>query len=135
MTKKIIILKIISEYKIVINAGEREGVKIKDEFYILDDTVRVLQDPETNEILAEFPGYKDYVVVDQVEEKYSICSTPVRFTNPQTNLNQTVLAFAKGISADREIQHPLNVSEYDIDNILSKYTNSAVLIGDELKKK
>lgn len=132
--KKTKIIKILSEYRVVINAGSRDGVNLGDKFNIIDPNLRVLEDPDTNEILDTFTGYKAYVLVEEVNEKYSICHSPVEYENGFSNVFTNNLLSTTGIFNNRETKVPLNVSEYDIDDIFNKYTDAIVSVGDEVEK-
>lgn len=127
--KKIKIIKILSEYEVVINAGSDDGIEVNQHFNILDDEKRLLTDPDTGDILDEFTGYKAELIVKRVEKKYAICRTP-RSSSDSISL----LAQSMSLGLTKSQQEKLNVSEYDIDNIFSKYTNSIVKIGDLLEK-
>jgi len=66
------IVRILDEYRIIINAGSENGVNINDVFEIhgIIDTV---YDPDTNEFLGSLDGIKAKVKVTQLHEKMSIC--------------------------------------------------------------
>ena len=132
--KKTIIIKILSEYKVVINAGYRDGVEIGDKFNIIDPNLRILEDPDTHEILDTFTGYKSYILVEEVNEKYSICHSPIEYEASYSNVFTNNLLSNTSIFNNREKKVPLNVSEYDIDDIFNKYTDAIVSVGDEIEK-
>ena len=132
--KKTKIIKILSEYRVVINAGSRDGVNPGDKFNIIDPNLRILEDPDTNEILDTFTGYKAYVLVEEVNEKYSICHSPVEYENSFTDLFNKDILGGSNFFNSRESKKPLNVSEYDIDDIFNKYTDAIVSVGDEVEK-
>ncbi|WP_367378138.1 hypothetical protein [Enterococcus gilvus] len=134
------IIKILSEYKVIINAGERDGIKKGDKFEILDPEKRILEDPDSGEILDEFEGFKARIIAEDVKEKYTICATPKRY---EANTTNTIASAAIKVINENSLwgyepkkakQDKLNVSEYEIDNIFSPYTNSLVSEGDVVVK-
>ncbi|MBO0419066.1 hypothetical protein JZO80_02740 [Vagococcus fluvialis] len=135
--KTIKIIKILSEYSVVINAGANDGIQIGDKFDILSQEKRILEDPDTFEILDEFDSYKGTILAIDVRDRYSICETPKStITNPTSiamgALSETLTRSYLGTST---VQSKLNVSEYDIDNIFDKYNDdSPVVIGDHVLK-
>lgn len=136
--KQIKIIKILSEFKVIINAGEKDGVEKDDVFEIIDPEKRILEDPDTGEILDEFEGIKAKIIATDVKEKYTICEPPKQYSGvlSATFASAAVKAFTENYPYGQEgtKQKPLNVSEYEIDNIFSPYTNSLVRVGDIVKK-
>ncbi len=138
--KEIKIIKILSKYKVIINAGKRDGIKNGDKFEILDPEKRILADPDNGEILDEFEGFKARIIAEDVKEKYTICETPKRY---EANAANTIASAAIKVINENSLwgyepkkakQDALNVSEYEIDDIFSPYTNSLVTEGDVVVK-
>lgn len=133
--KKIKIIKILSEYKVIINAGSIDGIEKDDRFNIVDPKPRVLEDPDTNKILDTFPGYKSYIVAEDVKDGYSICRSPIEYRGGIASVVSNSISSLSLMNYEAEkIKKPLNISEYDIDDILNKYTDSIIVIGDEVVK-
>lgn len=139
MKKAIKVIKILSEYKVIINAGSRDGIEINEKFDIVSSEKIILEDPDTHEILDEFEAYKAVVIAKDVREKYTICETPRYAINPVgsalaglSSINNSIY----GLYETSEVkQKKLNVSEYDIHNILEKYNDdSPVIVGDHVIK-
>lgn len=133
--KKVKIIKILSRYSIIINSGTNDGIEVGQKFNIIDDEKRLLTDPDTGDILDEFSAYKAQVIVKSVKERYSICETPKYNTSPAISSAISDM-FSNNVTqfAGETKQKELNVSEYDIDNIFSNYSNSIVQVGDLLEK-
>lgn len=139
LKKEIKIIKILSKYKVIINAGERDGIKNDDKFEILDPEKRILEDPDNGEILDEFEGFKARIIAVDVKEKYTICETPKKYESNAANVITSAVKVINenslwGYEPKKAKQDALNVSEYEIDNIFSPYTNSLVCEGDIVVK-
>ena len=137
--KTIKIIKILSEYEVIINSGLHDGVEKGDVFNILDPDPRVIEDYDTGELLDSFKGFKDYVIVNKIKDKYSVCNShhvykPSSTERAMSNL-QGVLSASLYNTPGVSSQVPLNVSEYEIDNIFSEYTKSIITVGDTVEKK
>lgn len=93
MDKLFKVVKIIDEYHIVINAGERDNIKVGNKFEIFSEEGSVVKDPDTGEILGNLDAIKDVVTVQQVKEKMCICGKMTAPLFPSINLyNERILS-------------------------------------------
>ena len=109
------VIKIISDKRIVINAGKNE-VQTGDILRVIEKNSEEIVDPDTNEVLGTLDYIKATITVDYVYEHMSICKNietkTVNALDPFETLRQ------------REVTSPLNVNlsqitgGYNIDNKL-----------------
>ena len=114
------VIKIISDKRIVINAGKNE-VQTGDILRVIEKNSEEIVDPDTNEVLGTLDYIKATITVEYVYEHMSICKNyetkTVNALDPFETLRQ------------REVTSPLNVNlsqitgGYNIDNKL-------IAIGD-----
>ena len=117
------VIKIISDKRIVINAGKNE-VQTGDILRVIEKNSEEIVDPDTNEVLGTLDYIKATITVEYVYEHMSICKNyetkTVNALDPFETLRQ------------REVTSPLNVNlsqitgGYNIDNKL-------IEIGDLLE--
>ena len=109
------VIKIISDKRIVINAGKNE-VQTGDILRVIEKISEEIVDPDTNEVLGTLDYIKATITVEYVYEHMSICKNyetkTVNALDPFETLRQ------------REVTSPLNVNlsqitgGYNIDNKL-----------------
>ena len=109
------VIKIISDKRIVINAGKNE-VQTGDILRVIEKNSEEIVDPDTNEVLGTLDYIKATITVEYVYEHMSICKNyetkTVNAVDPFETLRQ------------REVTSPLNVNlsqitgGYNIDNKL-----------------
>lgn len=109
------VIKIISDKRIVINAGKNE-VQTGDILRVIEKNSEEIIDPDTNEVLGTLDYIKATITVEYVYEHMSICKNyetkTVNALDPFETLRQ------------REVTSPLNVNlsqitgGYNIDNKL-----------------
>lgn len=109
------VIKIISDKRIVINAGKNE-VQTGDILRVIEKNSEEIVDPDTNEVLGTLDYIKATITVEYVYEHMSICKNyetkTVNALDPFEPLRQ------------REVTSPLNVNlsqitgGYNIDNKL-----------------
>ena len=109
------VIKIISDKRIVINAGKNE-VQTGDILRVIEKNSEEIVDPDTNEVLGTLDYIKATITVEYVYEHMSICKNyetkTVNALDPFETLRQ------------REVTSPLNVNlsqitgGYNIDNKL-----------------
>jgi hypothetical protein len=123
------VVKIISEYSVVINAGSEQGLKLNDELEIFIPGNPVI-DPDTGEELGTLDLIKAYIEVTDVFEKMSICK----------NINTVQKGFLESINTlnaltfTRTERVRLNVDSSQISNDFSDL-DSQIRIGDLVRKK
>lgn len=130
--RNIKIAMIISEYRVIINAGTQDGIKKNDEFLIIDEKGFDIIDPDTGDVLGHFDGYKGKLVVTEVEEKYSYCETPTIYKSTITSDLSYMTEKSIGSLFGEKEQKKLNIDKGDIVNINDRITNSKVKVGDRL---
>ena len=109
------VIKIISDKRIVINAGKNE-VQTGDILRVIEKNSEEIVDPDTNEVLGTLDYIKATITVEYVYEHMSICKNyetkTVNALDPFETLRQ------------REVTSPFNVNlsqitgGYNIDNKL-----------------
>ena len=109
------VIKIISDKRIVINAGKNE-VQTGDILRVIEKNSEEIVDPDTNEVLGTLDYIKATITVEYVYEHMSICKNyetkTVNALDPFETLRQ------------HEVTSPLNVNlsqitgGYNIDNKL-----------------
>lgn len=77
------VARIIDSTRVVLAAGERDGVKEGMEFVIYDLSDHIL-DPETKEDLGQIELVKGRVIAEHVQDKITIVRTPWRELGPFT---------------------------------------------------
>lgn len=124
MSKQIRVIKIIDDYRIVINSGHEDGVKKGDNFDIYVPGEEVI-DPVTNESLGTLDFIKATVVATQIFPKMSICeNADVQTYSLIPNLSE---AFT------RKERKPLNVETTHITGGLS-IEDRKIKVGDLVRK-
>ena len=114
------VIKIISDKRIVINAGKNE-VQTGDILRVIEKNSEERVDPDTNEVLGTLDYIKATITVEYVYEHMSICKNyetkTVNALDPFETLRQ------------REVTSPLNVN---LSQITGGYNivNKLIEIGD-----
>lgn len=89
------IAAILDDKTVVVNRGLSHGVSEGDKFYIYSE-IGPFKDPESEEELGVHKEILGSVVVDTVEEKFCIASTPTRVTfSGLAGLSANILAHEK----------------------------------------
>ena len=119
------VIKIISDKRIVINAGKNE-VQTGDILRVIEKNSEEIVDPDTNEVLGTLDYIKATITVEYVYEHMSICKNyetkTVNALDPFETLRQ------------REVTSPLNVNlsqitgGYNIDNKLIEIYYNIIII-------
>ncbi|WP_413509312.1 hypothetical protein [Carnobacterium maltaromaticum] len=126
MKKRFKILRILSKYEVIINAGQREGVEEGDILKIVDTNSSKIIDLDTQEVLGELESFKNQLIAKEVHEKYSICKTRDTYNSSSTFLAMT--SISKSLSG--VAQEELFINEDDIENVYDEYSYAKVEIGD-----
>lgn len=117
------VVKIISDYEIVINAGSKQYLT-KDqelEIYVPGEEVT---DPETGETLGTLDTIKAYLIVKHVFDKMCICE------NADSVINNPLLGFSEALATHS--RRRLNVDTAEISGGLN--LQSRIKIGDLVRK-
>jgi hypothetical protein len=67
------VARILDEYRVVINVGSKDEVKIGMVFVIIAQSEDEIMDPASNEVLGKLENVKDYVSVVHVQDRISTC--------------------------------------------------------------
>lgn len=133
--KKIKIAAILSETEVIINAGNLDDIQVGQSFYIIDKNGKAIKDPDTNETLGKFEGYKGKIIVKKVEDRFSYCETPTYYKSlaVESTLasSMSILNSLNTISGTK--QDKLNILEEDILDLKSLFTDTPVKVGDTLE--
>lgn len=111
------VIKVLDEYKIVINRGSRDGIKIGQRFLIYADTDELLQDPDTLEGLGNLEIFKGTGKAIYVKEKWATIESdqrraPERKTVTKTRNNPVGVASitaALGYSPQIEVEETIEM--------------------------
>ena len=118
------IVKIPSEYEVVINAGKNKSISVGDEFEIYEPGEEIF-DPDTKESLGILDYIKDTVQAVTVLEKLTICK---HITTSPSNLISTIAS----LTQSQVVVEKLNVNYDD----LSQYPNDPskkINLGDAVR--
>lgn len=133
------ITNILNKYEIIINLGERDGVQLKDTFYIMEKKATEIIDPDTKEVLDSFFRKKARVIVTEVHQKYSICATPNTASTSviQSSINALdLLSKSTHVHNVKAIERKqLTVDRREVDDIFSEYSNKTIHVGDIVEMK
>lgn len=130
MKNKYKIVKILDEYTVIVNAGESAGIKTGDEFQILDEKGSDVLDPDTGEVLGSLDLIKATVLVTEVQERMSFCSSPT-YTTMQPDFFNTFQKISTALPTATK-QDKLNVDLKEITGGLRK-SNEKVRVGDSVR--
>ena len=120
------VVKIISEYDVVINAGSDDGVKVGDIFEIYEPG-DVVNDPDTDEVLGTLDFVKARIQVKTVFQKMSLCTNTETSTSTIAELALSMSSFyASSIK-------PLNVDALDISGGFED-VNKKIRVSDLVRK-
>lgn len=130
MTK---IVKIISTKQLVINAGQKQGIKLGDKFEILDkENGPTITDPDTGQELGTLDIKKGIVEATSVYSNMSIVESPIR-TNPFSFTSGVPTQLLKNFE-QKSIPEDLNVNPKDISGLNTSKASSLIKIGDFVEK-
>lgn len=137
--KRFQIIAITDERTVLINAGKNDGITSGASFDILSSKPTKLKDPDTGEVLAEFPQKKQRIYVQKVFDKYCICVS--KYTTQSVNalaeeltLNHKLGSTIYDIYTKKEtVGKDLNVDKKDFSTILKDYSYARVRVGDSVQ--
>ncbi len=123
------IIKIIDEYKVVINAGTDDLIRYSTKFEVFVEGEEIF-DPVTNESLGTLDTIKARLKVHTLFKKMTICISD-EYTEKQSSIAQAALsisAFATPIS----VRKPLNIDATEISGGL--VSGEKIKVGDLVRK-
>lgn len=125
-SKKIFsIISILNDFEIVINGGFNNGISKGDLFNILDNSLRKLIDPTSQEVLDSFVGFKYQMQAKHVEEKYSILET--------LKIEDPLISYKKhGFASLRETREHLNFDRSEKNDIFESFSHAKIHVGDKV---
>lgn len=117
------VVKIIDEYRLVVNSGTEDGIKVNDELEIFVPGKPII-DPETKEDLGTLDYIKARLVVADVFPKMCVCVNAKE---------ESTIPFSVYSSLFKTQRLPLNV---DVEEISGGYekVDSKIKIGDLVRK-
>lgn len=121
------VVRIISDYRIVINGGSNQGLKIDDELEIFEPGEEIL-DTITNESLGTLDFIKSYIRVENIYPNMSIC---ISNEEKVTTMQEALLPFTKAISVQPQ---KLPVEPTEISG-RGKEFNKRIRLNDQVRKK
>lgn len=100
------VVKIIDEYRLIVNAGTENGIEVGTVFEVVSPGDEVV-DPDTGEVLGQIDSVKALLKVEHIYEKMSECvnasspPAPIPSLHPSTALGASIgtAAAAAGISS------------------------------------
>lgn len=134
------IIKIIDDYKVVINTGKNNKVKKGDKFEIYIKGVE-LKDEETGTSYGTLDYVKAIVEAVEVFEKASVCENVETYTEKQTPTLQAGLKSLNGIAAslygygeEKTYIKPLEVDQSQVTGY-GVEIDKTIRIGDLVRKR
>lgn len=134
------VIKIISEFEIVINAGTMDGLNEGDDINIIVPG-EILTDPyDDNKKLGSLDFIKDVLKIKTITPYYSICHKTKTKVVKKGTLSQSAAAIGASALAALtdttvEVEIPLDVVESQITNGYPEQTDPNIVIGDYARKR
>lgn len=130
-TKNFKVIRILDEYRIVVNAGAEDQVTDQCYFQIMGANNEIV-DPETKESLGVIPNIKELVRPILIERKFCICEHfDNRFSKKPEELPQDTMLFtnARKLNINKE-----QIVHCGIDEPISIRDKAVLLIMDTAKE-
>lgn len=89
------VAEIIDDFKIVINKGRQEDVKVGDRFLVYKISENEISDPETGENLGALEIVKGTGVVTHVQEKISTLESDRKSDSFRKTIRKPILTFSQ----------------------------------------
>lgn len=136
------IVKIISEYEVIINLGEIDGIMVGDEIIVYVEGPSVTDDEGNSYGTLDFT--KDIIQVKTVYDSLAICNM-TKVVKGSLGISSMMVDTARGLSetlygSDKREAVKINVEKTEIDNALyeefTKQTSSVtkkIKVGDLVK--
>lgn len=106
--KKFKVVRILDEYRIIVNAGTRDGVSSDTTYFNITGAIDEVYDPDTQEFLGSIDGTKATVYPVDIFEKMSICKAQRTFA-PTTlrMLEESLMGKTEKLPVDKsQISNP-----------------------------
>lgn len=106
--KKFKVVRILDEYRIIVNAGTRDGVSSDTTYFNITGAIDEVYDPDTQEFLGSIDGTKATVYPVDIFEKMSICRAQRTFA-PTTlrMLEESLMGKTEKLPVDKsQISNP-----------------------------
>lgn len=123
------VVKIINEYRIVVNAGAKDGIKSGDilEVFVVGQMVN---DPDTNEELGTLDFIKAEIEIETVYPNMCICTNSIKTSNnPMSALSKAALS----LYAEKKEPETLNVDMSQASGGLDDF-DKKIKIGDLVRE-
>lgn len=126
------VVKIVNEYRVVINAGKEDGIKVGNVFEIYQEGETVM-DPDTKENLGTMDYIKATVEVIDLFPKMCACRNTDTTTVPSA-ISQAVLGFAGALENYGQVTKvaKLNVNVEDISGGYEDI-DKKIHVGDKVR--
>lgn len=123
--KKYYVVAILSDTELIINAGRKDNITIKDSFDILDNQTKELIDPISKKTLDSFVMKKQRVYVTEVKEEYCICvSEYIEKSSYHPIIDSTI---------QKKVGRKMNVDKKEVTDIMSEFNYSTIHPKDPAK--
>lgn len=117
------VIRILDEYRIIINAGTKDAVT-DDAYFDITGAIDKVYDPDTKELLGTLDGVKASVSPVKIFEKMCICKAKsIPLQGVANTLSPSLMALSRLLSKE----DPLPVDKSQISN---PETYSPIMIGD-----
>lgn len=117
------VIRILDEYRIIINAGTKNAVT-DDAYFDITGAIDKVYDPDTKELLGTLDGVKASVSPVKIFEKMCICKAKsIPLQSVANTLSPSLMALSRLLSKE----DPLPVDKSQISN---PETYSPIMIGD-----
>ncbi len=97
------VVKIIDEYKVVINKGEREGIKVGQKFLIYELEREEIKDPDTDEPLGHLEIVKGIGRVSHVQDRLATIISDVKEPAETRIIKRKPMSLFSVISGEEEV--------------------------------
>lgn len=131
-SKKIFkVIRILDPYKIIVNAGKKDGINANDTFLVLDKKGEIIKDTETGEVLGTInESIKANIAVNEIYDRFSICVNKQRYISPL----QVKSSYHKSLMDMPHGSAPLNVDINQIKPINRKLSKNPIMLNDPVVK-
>lgn len=125
------VAKIINDYSLVINAGEKQGVKKDQKFQIIGKKGKEVKDPDTGEVIGQLDELKGIVFATTVYPNMTVVQSKIKsspfYPDPLPALKSIQAAQHSMYTKQHEA---LNVDVSQITGGFSPEESSPIQVGD-----
>lgn len=120
--KKIVVARILDNYKLIINVGKHDGVQLGDSFRVMGESADHIIDPVDHHDLGMAKIVKAKITAVELYDEFTICENSEREFSP--------LLAATNFKGKKQ----LKVNPSEIHPISEMSTVPFISVGDEVRK-